>query len=546
MAIAGLSKGLFSGLEGTFQNLLQMLPDQIMAANAPEFLKIAAMQQQGKAREAMTAAVPPSTTVAQDVVQQSVASSGIGALPTSPAPVASPPALAAAPMPTAHAASGGVIGLPSSPDMYSDRYYADGGIVAFAEGGSTEEEEDEAPNPFVSTYRRIINPAYRGVKSFMYGLVPDPDDQAVLDRSQIGAKWYSGPEGTPATYDYGRKMGDKGSEDISVSAIPSQFLPSMGDIRGGIGSIEIDTPQMEYTPFEPPKEQTRSEVLAQRRQDLQEAGVDPEARMAKKRERVGKLEERFEQESERAPWLALAQAGLAMAQTPGTFGQALATGAQTGLNDYLRATKDLKADERELVSLQDALDDAEYAEKMGDVTAVREARARAEEARVRAAEINFKGRMDVEQYNKSQQFEAEKLKLQEQGRREELAALQAYRAADIAKEYAKLQATIGQARTEAMAKIATAANKGALTEKDMLTYLQEESERIKRSPEFKEMFADREGATAKEMDVEAFRIAQGNLAGLQVMMYDLQNVRSAMGGLGALQDTSGFTLRPAQ
>jgi hypothetical protein len=471
-------------------------------------------------------------------------------------------------MPTAYAASGGVVGLPASPDMYSDRYYADGGIVAFAEGGP-------------ALYRRPDGTGVSGYKNEPEDLQPDFGYGPVLYRRPDGKTVglyrtdprKSGVEGdTPFTQARRKELlsdvkdpelsseefsgaynlpqrgrgASKESEDISVSAIPSQFMPSMGAIRGGIGSIEIETPQMEYTPFEPPKEQTRGEVLTQRRQDLQEAGVDPEARMAKKRERVGKLEERFEQESERAPGLALVQAGFAMAQNPGTFGQALATGAQTGLNDYLRATKDLKADERELVSLQDALDDAEYAEKMGDVTAVREARTRAEEARVRAAEINFKGRMDVEQYNKSQQFEAEKLKLQEQGRREELAALQAYRAADIAKEYAKLQATIGQARTEAMAKIATAANKGALTEKDMLTYLQEESERIKRSPEFKEMFADREGATAKEMDVEAFRIAQGNLAGLQVMMYDLQNVRSAMGGLGALQDTSGFSLRPAQ
>lgn len=553
-----LNKGLFSQLGPMYDRLLSMSPTQIMTSGAPEFLKIAAMQQQGRAREALSAPVPPSSTVAQDVVQRAVAPTGIGALPTS-APASSPPALAAAP-----SMDQGVTSLETSPDMFNERYYADGGIVGFAEG-------DYIPK---GDYIRRVDPdtAYLD-PAIVFGRTPS----AIEARKKLEeqrAKIVRGEVRPPVT---GRGLGagkpgafppspvvtkldteskseksvadkNKPSPEIGISAIPSEFMPSTDQIRSGIGAIDINAPQMKYTPYRAQPEKSREEFLTEFGKDLEEAGVDREGLAKRQRERVGKLEEQFAKESAQAPGIALVELGLTMASTPGTFGQALATGAQAGLASYLRSKRDLKADERELLKMQDALDEAEYARKMEDVTAYRQYRQKAEEARSRAEEINYKARMDVEQYNKAQQFEAQKLQLQEQGRREELASLNAYRAAELAKDYATMQATLGKARIDAMADIAKAANKGALTQQQMLEYLTEEAEKIKDTKEFRNMIEDREGITEDEINAEALNVARSRLGSLQIIFSQLQTINSALSaptnsGIGGL---GGFTLTPAE
>ena len=558
-----LNKGAFAQLGPMYDQLLSMTPDQIMQAGAPEFLKIAAMQQQGRARQAMQPPTPPlPTTVAQDVVQ-SVAPTGIGALPTSS--IVSGPTLAAAPAPTAQMASGGLVDLETSPDMFNDRYYAEGGIVAFQKGGVPEDYisrgaiTSEKYDPEIA----YIDPriAFPRTKEEFEARRKFEVNRARMARGEIppivtGAALGAGKPGAlppqvtvkPLETQEKEKADTAKSPtgDLEISELPEEFIPSIDSLRSGIGNVNITAPEIKYTPYEPPPEKSRETFLSEFGEDLKAAGVDREALGARQRERIGKLEEQFKKESAQAPGIALMELGLTMASTPGSFGQAITAGAQAGLTSYLRAKKDLKADERELLKMQDALDEAEYARKMEDVTAYRQYRNKAEEARTRAAEINFSKRLDVEQFNKEKKFEAKKAALAEQGRREELAALHAYRAADLAKDYATMQATVGTARMKSMADLAKAASKGAMTQQQILEELTKQAEAVKESPEFKNMVKAREGMTEEEINAEAFKQAKINFSGVQIIINQLELMDKVLKGVpqGGIGSLDGFKLTP--
>jgi len=117
---AELTAGVFSGLGQMFGRLIKMTPEQISASSAPDFLKIAAMERQARARQ--QPATPPTSTVAAQVVNQAV---GAPEMPQG--------------MPQGAQAGGyihdyGVASLPYTP------HYEHGGIVSFAEGGDPGEE----------------------------------------------------------------------------------------------------------------------------------------------------------------------------------------------------------------------------------------------------------------------------------------------------------------------------------------------------------------------------------------------------------------------
>lgn len=124
-----LSTGVFSSLNKIFSQLIGMQPEQIAKANAPDFLKIAAMEQQAQLRK--PPAVPPTSTVAAQVVNR--AANPEGAQPQMQA--------------GGHVHDYGVATLPYKPN------YEHGGIVSFDEGGYA----DIAAN--------AISPALEAIKS---------------------------------------------------------------------------------------------------------------------------------------------------------------------------------------------------------------------------------------------------------------------------------------------------------------------------------------------------------------------------------------------
>lgn len=106
-----LSTGVFSNLNKIFSELVGMHPEQIAKANAPDFLKIAAMEQQAQLRK--SPAVPPTSTVAAQVVNRA----------------ANPEAAQPQMQTGGYVHDYGVATLPYKPN------YEHGGIVSFDEGG---------------------------------------------------------------------------------------------------------------------------------------------------------------------------------------------------------------------------------------------------------------------------------------------------------------------------------------------------------------------------------------------------------------------------
>lgn len=404
-----LNKGAFAQLGPMYDQLLSMTPDQIMQAGAPEFLKIAAMQQQGKARQAMQAPTPPSSTVAQDVVR-SVTPTGIGALPTSPAPIASGPTLAAAPAPTAQMASGGLVDLETSPDMFNDRYYSDGGIVAFANGGEAtkqyQAEQDRAAKERADFFRvgtklprdpvkeqliaqtkpgpnrELLIARYRqdtGIDLSPYQLVRSAELKKDINDPELSSEEFASTYIGPA-----RKKGSIVEGEITeptASAEPaeqdtqsdySQFLKQMGGageipaVAGiaGLGA-EPSMPPLKFAPEE--KSITAEEAIAEKNRALAAAGVDREAERARRREKLDEKSAEYSESKRKAPWEALIDAGLNIAA--GTSQNALeniAKGAQQGFAAYKETSKELKQDKNILDELESKTAEAEYAERLGD------------------------------------------------------------------------------------------------------------------------------------------------------------------------------------
>lgn len=83
------------------------------------------------------------------------------------------------------------------------------------------------------------------------------------------------------------------------------------------------------------------------------------------KDRLANMESKAAKESERAPWMALAKAGLAMAGGKSPYAlQNVAAGGIEGLKDYAEAKKDLEQSEQKRFAIQAQMAQAERAEKV--------------------------------------------------------------------------------------------------------------------------------------------------------------------------------------
>ena len=514
-----LMSGPFAKLAGVFDDLVTLSADQIAMTNVPDFLKIAALNAQAQTRN--TPVSPPQSTVADDLL------AGVGALET-------------------------------SPDQFGDRYYNRGGIVSFSDGGDTSYNKyirrDPATGAAVMDPRLVFprtpeeKAARKAYEEHRAGILKGEKRPEVY--GQFGD--LTPPKLVPPPLDGrerpidGRKLPREElptTTDGEISVTPRPLMPPFEDIVGPVGGASLDPEdyKVEYVPIQPSERKTPEQTAAELAQDLAAGGVDPEARMAGKRERLSKLEERFAEETKQAPWLALMQAGLKMAQTPGSFGQALAAGAQTGLTDYLRAKKDLTESEQALLDRQDALDDLEYATKMEDVNAIRAERARADEEERRIRETNFKGENEVRMRNAQIDFEVAKAQLAQQGDMQKLRALHEYRLADLTKDHAMMQVILGK---EAI----NAASTGRLTDNQTLEFLADRAEELSTDPTFRDTYyKDKPSATEEEIYAKALEVSRRDLKRFLSIVGEQKEVGNklrSLYGLGSL-GTTGFFVTPA-
>lgn len=377
------------------EQLTARLQQNQMNPDPYDYLFASELMQRGKQRAAAAPRQAPIKTVRDDVVRNAVGLAGLGAPPSLPVAGPSP---AASPEPVMMA-EGGVAGLDTSPDMFNERYYANGGIVAFQEGGVPGSRGPvlyrKADGTPVYGYKNIpkdYDPKESFKTSGLYKLFQASKERREKEK-EARELWGSM---SPMERERRRKMmSEKDLPELSPEEVQAAFgyipptsgkQPFMGMREvpesaeaatapapsAGIASIPApSTPRVDVGDFpEFVKSVKADEYDLDKRMKDREAmykamGVDPEfyakqeAELGKEREDIGKREKREN-------WLAAAQGFLKMAQTPGTLGQAAAAGAQTGLEEYAKSAESIREDRAKLREANRNLQMAKQAQALGD------------------------------------------------------------------------------------------------------------------------------------------------------------------------------------
>lgn len=274
--------------------------------------------------------------------------------------------------------------------------YAGGGIVAFAEGGETDDHNILGIRPIgaskgfqrfnseadalkegdrllgvygrkhkIDTLEGVVNrwapkgdgdndpEAYANIGHKMLGTKPgqkfnlnDATDRSkilsVISKVEHG-KNYSPEDIQDALHNKGAHSSSKG-----IASLPE-------------AQSSIAYPQApEDMPMPHSKEEESAAYKAQQLQDL--LGEDPNA--AAREARLSKREADIQSEKDRSPWLALMQAGLAtMAGTSPNALTNIGAGAMEGLKSYGESRKDLSKSEEKLMDLRDEVEAAQRAEQ---------------------------------------------------------------------------------------------------------------------------------------------------------------------------------------
>lgn len=398
--------GIAQPLEKQFNDLLKMDPTTIMQTKAPEFLKIAALEQLNKARQPNPQ--PPQGTVAEQVVKQAVGvppTPPMGAMPPGMPPGA-PPMGAAPPMPPIEQ---GIANLPPPPPAAppieqglaslpaGNMQFSDGGIVSFAEGDVVEGEEEgegEEDPSFLRQYglgTALTVAPYLGplgrftritpfVSKLASKISPNFSSMSKLGLAGNIAKFGVGP----ATLAYAHYLPDEPTGEGEEFAIPEptpQFMPgadALGLGVSGFGSGLKGLSLPESQPSKPqgipdyksagfkkgisPEEVTIESEKARIEKAAKAFGVDPnfykeleaqnEARLkeldAKKRETLlgqGLMEAGAAIASGESPF-ALANIGKGLGAFAKVAGEATER-QETARDTLLKAQQDLKVAQRE-------------------------------------------------------------------------------------------------------------------------------------------------------------------------------------------------------
>jgi hypothetical protein len=187
---------------------------------------------------------------------------------------------------------------------------------------------------------------------------------------------------------------------VDTAAGAGKGRPSR-DAYGDLVFNPITVDEAGYDKFMP-KEQSMRDYAAEFKSELgEDAG-----RIAMK-DRLAKMQAMGEKESERAPWMALAEAGLGMAAGKSQFAlQNIAEGGIKGIKSFAEARDSLRKAEERRFELESKVAQAERAEQLAAINygadskraddASRRAVGLAKQAdKARAAEFNAKGKLDA-------------------------------------------------------------------------------------------------------------------------------------------------------
>lgn len=406
-----MALGITQPLEKQFKELLRMDPQAILQSSAPEFLKIAALEQVNKASQAP--AQQPQGTVADKVVQQSMSPPGgmgpASVLPTpaqaGPVPPGATPQLPPQMPPQMTAIDRGIGGLPADMTM------ASGGIVSFAEGGRGAEARKKVEERAEETKRFLrgtgeLGPSAMDIASFELGMMnPIPDER------QANVLGLNAPEMTSADMYYATPEAFRYRKDLPVNKPPtpptvedlaSRFGIGVGGKASGLGAVPTVPDVSSFFPERAKYELKDKFDYAKEREKAikgigglpdffgsQRKAIEEQAKELQGLQRMGNAE-------------ALVSAGQSIANAYDPYGrpQTLIGALTEGLGAYTQSkqasNKEVRAEQRALRALESKLAEAEYAEKRGDVDAVVKARA---DAATIANELGIKNTDAENAYN---------------------------------------------------------------------------------------------------------------------------------------------------
>ena len=210
------------------------------------------------------------------------------------------------------------------------------------------------------------------------------------------------------------------AEKAPVGVAPS----AVGKAGAGAGAASAGLKSL-YTPPEDLsgeyEKQLRPTTSAETAMDRYKALLGEDTGRAKLEERLASMEERAGKEAERAPWMALARAGLGMAAGKSPFAlQNIAAGGTEGLKDYAESQDRLAKAEERRFDIQSRIAQAQRAEQVAAATygLNSEERDQAHNETVRLQQLGYKANRAQDTANK--QFEAAKFGIEEQRKGREL------------------------------------------------------------------------------------------------------------------------------
>lgn len=322
----------------------------------------------------------------------------------------------------------GIAQLPVREDMFNEESYASGGIVAFADGGSTGFRLAGAENPL----------SMMGVSGDLLARINElkknnpwmteealkakiASEAAAPQMSAAEKKMYEGrPAPTPLNYDRPTV------KQISEAAVPPLASTTVARPQTGIATPAVAP--MDRVSYVAPAdlsagydENLRPEVSAQEAMAKYQGLMGTDVGREKVKERLAGMESKAAKEEERAPWMALAEAGLGIAGGKSQFAlQNIAEGGTKGLKSYAEAKDRLNKAEERRFEMESKIAQAERAEQAAAATygLQSEEAARAGREANRLAKLGYKaslesdkakGEFDAKKTNLSADIEVAKL-----------------------------------------------------------------------------------------------------------------------------------------
>ena len=411
------------------QNMLRGVPDDALIGyvqnpqgEVPSYLALSELQRRKDTRAKYEAQQAPESSVAEDLGQKAMPDQGGLAM--------------LAGQPQMQMEDQGVAGLPVPDDMYQDQNFAGGGIVAFADGGTSRlgdyfsnlRAKNLAKEDINKQLNALISERARLKYDFFTPLTAEQKEAQDKTLPQIDAmiaELQAKKSGVPAATT--KPSGPR----VDTTELPKSFTGIGETTQFGPSTTAIN--QMSPPPTAPTAKPSGPDLgglyqpLTDYSKDYAALYQDPagmaEKEMARYRALIGedkmrpqleeklkKMEERSAKAEEQAPYMALIRAGFGMAAGKSPFAlQNLAEGATMGLEDYNKAKDKLEASRDKQFDLQARLAQAKRAEDVAAATfgSQSEQFIKAQNQANKLAELSYKtNREAANQKNKIDAFDS--------------------------------------------------------------------------------------------------------------------------------------------